>query len=110
MLNLFSLFMALIPSEGSPIETQSNGSQSLDDIPLITNDLDWESEAIVTQTIEPGRKGQVKFQGSWWTARCELGMRLLPGKIVYVIARHNSTTLYVLPQAPIPQERVRDER
>jgi hypothetical protein len=104
MLNLFSLFMSLIPPEGSPTETPPNGGKSLDEIPLVTNDSDWENEAIVTQTIEPGRKGQVKFQGSWWTARCELGMTLVPGKTVYVIARHNSTTLYVLPHVPMKNE------
>ncbi|MGA7936249.1 MAG: NfeD family protein [Kovacikia sp.] len=105
MLNLFSLFMALIPTEESPGETHAIGGKTLDDIPLVSNDSDWQNEAIVTQTIKPGSKGQVKFQGSWWTARCELGITLVPGKVVYVIARQNSTTLYVLPHAPFPARR-----
>ncbi|MBW4693336.1 MAG: NfeD family protein [Lyngbya sp. HA4199-MV5] len=53
-------------------------------------------EAIVTQTIAPGRRGQVKCQGSWWTARSVQGLTLLPGKVVYVISRQN-ITLYVEP-------------
>ncbi|MBW4469735.1 MAG: NfeD family protein [Stenomitos rutilans HA7619-LM2] len=53
-------------------------------------------EAIVTQTIAPGRRGQVKCQGSWWTAKSMQGLTLLPGKVVYVISRQN-ITLYVEP-------------
>lgn len=53
-------------------------------------------EAIVTQTIVPGRKGQVKFQGSWWTARCSQDITLSPGKLVHVIDRQ-TITLYVEP-------------
>lgn len=53
-------------------------------------------EAIVTQTIAPGRRGQVKCQGSWWTAQSVQGLTLLPGKVVYVIGRQN-ITLYVEP-------------
>lgn len=55
----------------------------------------WEIEhqAVVTQTIAPGRPGQVQFQGSWWTARCEQPITLLPHQIVYVVARRNLTLL-----------------
>lgn len=53
-------------------------------------------EAIVTQTIAPGRRGQVKCQGSWWTAQSVQGLTLLPGKVVHVIGRQN-ITLYVEP-------------
>jgi len=53
-------------------------------------------DAIVTQAIAPGRKGQVKFQGSWWTARCSQDITLSPGKLVHVIDRQ-LITLYVEP-------------
>lgn len=53
-------------------------------------------EAIVTQTIAPGRRGQVKCQGSWWTAKSIQGLTLLPGNVVYVTNRQN-ITLYVEP-------------
>jgi membrane protein implicated in regulation of membrane protease activity len=53
-------------------------------------------EAIVTQAIAPGRKGQVKFQGSWWTARCSQDITLRPGNLVRVIDRQ-LITLYVEP-------------
>ncbi len=56
------------------------------------------NDAIVTQTIAPDRKGQVKFQGSWWTARCNSKARLRPGALVQVIHRQN-LTLYVEPVA-----------
>lgn len=56
------------------------------------------NEAIVTQTIAPDQKGQVKFQGSWWTARCHSKACLRPGDLVQVIHRQN-LTLYVEPVA-----------
>ncbi|NJN86092.1 MAG: hypothetical protein HC881_06955 [Leptolyngbyaceae cyanobacterium SL_7_1] len=43
-----------------------------------------DNHAIVTQTIAPGNPGQVKFQGSWWTAHCAQPITLLPGQQVYV--------------------------
>jgi membrane protein implicated in regulation of membrane protease activity len=52
------------------------------------------NEAIVTQTIAPGRKGQVKYQGSWWTARCHDNVTLMVGTMVYVMSRQN-LTLYI---------------
>ena len=52
-----------------------------------------EREAIVDQTIQPGRSGRVRFQASWWPARCEQEITLLPGEIVYVVGIHNITLL-----------------
>lgn len=63
---------------------------------VINSYLNPEDEAIVTQTIEPGRSGQIKYRGSWWMARCRQTVRLFPGAIVYVVGRH-VTTLYVEP-------------
>ena len=52
--------------------------------------------AIVTKTIEPTRKGQVKYQGSWWTAQCNSETVLPDGAVVQVMYRQN-LTLYVEP-------------
>lgn len=52
--------------------------------------------AIVTRTIAPGRKGQVQFQGSWWTARCNCEITLAVGELVRVIQRQD-LTLYIEP-------------
>ncbi len=59
--------------------------------------IDPEKEAIVTQTISPRRSGQVEYQGSWWTARCYEEVTLVPGDVVYVVARQHVSTLYVRP-------------
>lgn len=53
-----------------------------------------ERQATVTDTIEPGKKGQIAYQGSWWTARSQQSQTFQEGQIVYVIARNN-LTLYV---------------
>ncbi|MBW4520199.1 MAG: NfeD family protein [Scytolyngbya sp. HA4215-MV1] len=55
-----------------------------------------EREAIITVTIAPHKSGEIKFQGTWWSARCEQKVTLLPGETVYVTNRQN-TTLWVEP-------------
>jgi membrane-bound ClpP family serine protease len=62
-----------------------------------------EYTAIVTQTIEPGKSGQIKFQGSWWTSRCEQNIKLKHGEIVQVVGRQG-LTLYVVPIPTIPND------
>lgn len=92
MLNLVRFFKSFLPDETSDhFMTSLNGA-----LPTIDY-LDLKREAIVTQAIEPGRNGQVKFQGSWWTARCDSENVLFPDQLVYVIGRLSATTLLVEP-------------
>lgn len=53
-----------------------------------------EKQATVTDTIEPGKKGQIAYQGSWWTARSQQAQTFYEGQTVYVVAQNN-LTLYV---------------
>jgi membrane protein implicated in regulation of membrane protease activity len=89
MFRLIAFVKTLLGAE-EPINhhPQAIGDSTYDATPAI--------EAIVTQTIGPGKRGQVKCQGSWWTAKSVQGLTLLPGKVVYVISRQN-ITLYVEP-------------
>lgn len=50
-------------------------------------------EAIVTETIQPDRAGRVRYRGSWWSARCDRNVTLLPNTIVYVVGRYHLTLL-----------------
>lgn len=50
-------------------------------------------EAIVDTLIEPSQPGRVKFQGSWWSARCDRNLTIPPGEVVQVIGRENITLL-----------------
>lgn len=50
-------------------------------------------EATVVKTIEPFKPGRVRFQGSWWFARCDQNITLLPGKLVNVVGRDNITLI-----------------
>ena len=54
------------------------------------------SEAIVVDEIVPGRKGGVRFRGTWWSARCTQNIALVPGTIVSVVGRRE-ITLFVEP-------------
>ncbi|NJR66079.1 MAG: hypothetical protein HC772_13360 [Leptolyngbyaceae cyanobacterium CRU_2_3] len=50
-------------------------------------------KAVVASTIQPYRTGRIKFQGSWWFARCDHDITLNPGETVHVIGRQNITLL-----------------
>lgn len=59
--------------------------------------LDYLHElAIVQQAIHPNRRGRVSFRGSSWFALCKANIVLLPGRVVRVTGRYN-TTLVVEP-------------
>ncbi|MEM8637899.1 MAG: NfeD family protein [Cyanobacteria bacterium P01_G01_bin.54] len=52
----------------------------------------------VEKVIGPGpsRRGQIRFQGGWWTARCELPNVILhPEQLCQVVGRKGITLLVV---------------
>ncbi|MEM8637267.1 MAG: NfeD family protein [Cyanobacteria bacterium P01_G01_bin.54] len=53
----------------------------------------WQGEAIVEQTIAPDRLGRVRFQGTYWSAKCTDAISFAPGVMVEVIDRHNLTLI-----------------
>lgn len=57
---------------------------------------DFTGEAIVDEEIQPHRKGRVNWRGSYWPARCELDITLVPEEIVEVVGLEN-ITLLVMP-------------
>ncbi len=59
-------------------------------------------EGIVSEEIPPYRQGRVKFQATWWNARCEENVRLIPGTVVHIVKKEN-ITLFVV---PAPFERI----
>jgi membrane protein implicated in regulation of membrane protease activity len=54
------------------------------------------NRAVVTIPIQPGKAGQVKFQGSWWTAWSTQETTLVSGQTVLVTGSQN-ISLYVEP-------------
>lgn len=81
-------------------EYDANPTASANSKTLLETYHDDVYKAVVTQTIKPGDVGQVRFQGSWWSARCVDDVILGLGEVVYVIHRHNNT-LYVEPGASL---------
>lgn len=57
------------------------------------NATEKEKQAMVDQPIQPGSPGRVKFQGSWWPARCEKNLRIVQGEMVRVVGIRNITLL-----------------
>jgi membrane protein implicated in regulation of membrane protease activity len=57
------------------------------------------TEAEVSQSIPRGGVGQVTYEGSFWTARCQISDLSIPeGQTVIVVGRHGNT-LIVLPSS-----------
>lgn len=65
-------------------------------VPLISTFRSGDNTAIVTQVIQPGRRGWVEFQATEWSAFCPSGGMLPPDAPVRVIGRIN-TTLVIEP-------------
>ncbi|HSM82607.1 MAG TPA: NfeD family protein [Nodosilinea sp.] len=63
--------------------------------PLLDDHL--RHRAVVTDTIEPGERGRVAFQGTTWFAFCRYQVVILPGMPVCVVEHYNATTLIVEP-------------
>lgn len=87
MFNLSNLFRS-IPSP----KAQNTTDHPLTRMPK-SKYLNLEGEAIVEQTIQPGKPGRVRFRGSWWPACCKQEIILVPGEMVYVVGRCNITLL-----------------
>ncbi|MEG4405375.1 NfeD family protein [Microcoleus sp. MON2_D5] len=49
--------------------------------------------AIVDEPISPQECGRVRFQNSWWPAKCDLDMTFQPGEVVRVVGIENITLI-----------------
>jgi membrane protein implicated in regulation of membrane protease activity len=57
--------------------------------------LNYLEQAIVDEEIRPQEVGRVRFQNSWWPAKCEQDTILKVGDKVNVIAIENITLIVV---------------
>lgn len=77
-------------------------------VPKESPDLKPSDEAEVSLTIPPGGEGEVSYEGSLWSARCQISdTAIAAGQLVYVVGRHGNT-LIVLP-IRYPDEQVFDQ-
>ncbi|MGA7932047.1 MAG: NfeD family protein [Kovacikia sp.] len=95
MFNMISLFNAVSLVEIPEIPDASNAMSHPEVMGISPQNL--ANKAVVTRTIAPGKSGQVKFQGTWWNARCEQNIRILPGQTVYVLGESSRIPLLVEP-------------
>ena len=91
------MFLSVIRFWGPFSANNSIGNNRF--VPKVRLTQQFDHEAIVTQAIAPHQIGQVRYQASWWRARCELDVTLQEGEIVRVIGccANNSTLLLVEP-------------
>jgi membrane protein implicated in regulation of membrane protease activity len=57
---------------------------------MSVNDLE---KAIVEEEIRPNQPGRVRFQSSWWPAKCVREITLQPGEVVRVVSLENITLI-----------------
>ena len=50
-------------------------------------------KAVVEEEIRPGQSGRVRFQSTWWPAKCDREITLKRGEVVRVLALENITLI-----------------
>lgn len=55
--------------------------------------ISYLEKAIVEEEIRPDKCGLVRFQSSWWPAKCEREITLKPGEVVRVVGLDNITLI-----------------
>ncbi|MEG4811240.1 NfeD family protein [Microcoleus sp. F8-D3] len=55
--------------------------------------FDNSEKAIVEEEIKPNQSGSVRFQSSWWPAKCVREITLQPGEVVRVVRLENITLI-----------------
>lgn len=60
---------------------------------ILSDSDDWDREAVIEEEIQPLKSGRVKFQGSWWPARCDHAISIQAGESVRVVGIRNITLI-----------------
>ncbi|MEG4113937.1 MULTISPECIES: NfeD family protein [unclassified Microcoleus] len=55
--------------------------------------FDNSEKAIVDEEIRPNESGRVRFQNSWWPAKCDGDLTFEPGDVVRVVGIDNITLI-----------------
>jgi membrane protein implicated in regulation of membrane protease activity len=93
-----NIMFNVVKAFGSIFSTKTYSTQKnmLIDNYINTNFNYFNEEAVVDESIFPNQTGRVRFQGSWWPARCDRQMTFTPGDTVYVIGVDSITLLVSL--------------
>lgn len=85
------------------LESLFQSSQQKHAKPTTTFDpATYGKESVVSEVIQQGKDWWIRYQGSYWKARCENSVILNPGDEVYVIGRHNTLLLITPAVSRVP--------
>lgn len=92
-----NLFWTAIFKFLNPIEAQNTATRTT----IATHCSAFQEQGIVTQIIQPGVLGRVRFQATTWFAICPYEVVMSPHTVVRVMGKYNATTLIVEPIYPM---------
>lgn len=81
-----------VDRQASDIHTNTSRANIQEQAAMSINNVE---KAIVDEEIRPQECGRVRFQSTWWPAKCARDMTFVPGDVVRVIGIDNITLIVV---------------
>jgi membrane protein implicated in regulation of membrane protease activity len=96
--SILTVLSQLLNPELNPVEVRIAESKAV----IRARCSQFKEQGVVTQAIQPGELGRVRFQATTWAALCPYDMDLSVNTSVRIVGQYNATTLIVESILQIP--------